>query len=832
MADFYTNVVQYRNKIYIRGYLDGKRYVEEIAYKPYIFIPVKDDKPSKYKSIYGDKVEKLNFDSIREARKFIKAYDNVNGFKFYGLTRFVYTCINDRFPGEIQYDPTIVKTWIIDIETDSSNGYGTARLANKEITCIGVRIGKKRIVFGCQDYFTHDKNIIYIRCKNEKDLLRKFINLWTDDDYCPDIVTGWNIEAYDIPYIINRIRLILGEDEVKQLSPYGIIEERIIQAKFGKEVQTYIISGISVLDYMLLYKKFTYTQLESYSLDHVAFVETGRGKLDYSEYENLNELFIKDYKKFIDYNIIDLDRVAEIDEKNKFIELVMSIAYDAKVNLVDSLTSVLLWDVIGHNYLLSQNKVIPKHLHNEEMEIPGAYVKEPRPGMYEWVVCFDYTSLYPRIIMLLNLSPETICGYKEWGAAEFNKVLDGDYDNTEIKNLNVSQAANGARYRRDIYGFLPELMKHGFNIRKVAKDKMKAAKNANEKNPSPELEKEIAKYHNLQLTKKIQLNSLYGSLANPGYRFYDFRNSSAITLTGQLAAKLIENLINKLMSEKFGKKDYVIAVDTDSVYINCQEFMKGRESMDSNSNADFLDNIMQTMIQPAIDDALIKLSESLNAYEPALEMKREVLADKAIWKAKKMYIMNVLDNERVRYAEPELKMMGIEAIRSSTPIACRHAIKDTLKLIMSKGNEEVIEYIENFKKKFWNLSFEDIAFPRGINGIDKYYDPVTGYSKGTPIHVRGALIYNNEIKKRKLEAKYPLISNNDKVKFCYLNEPNPVFSNVISVPKILPKVIGLENYIDRKTQFEKTYLEPIKTILTIIGWDWERNQSIEAFLAG
>jgi DNA polymerase elongation subunit (family B) len=829
---FYTNVIQVRNKIYIRGYLDGKRYTEEVRYKPYIFIPVKDDRDTVFKTIYGDKVEKLQFDSIREARKFTQTYKDVDGFKFYGLTRFVYTCINDRFPGEIQYDPNVVRTWIIDIETDSSNGFGDPRLANKAITCIGVRFGKKRIVFGCGDYSTNDPNIIYIHCKDEKDLLRKFINLWVDEDYGPDIVTGWNIEAYDIPYIVNRIRLLLGEDEVKRLSPFGLIEEKLIQAKYGKEVQTFIIAGISILDYMLLYKKFKSTQLESYSLDHVAFVETKRGKLDYSEYESLNELFINDYTKFINYNVTDLDRVADIDDKNKFIELVMSIAYDAKVNLVDSLTSVLLWDVIGHNYLLSQNKVIPQHLNNPEMVIPGAYVKEPVPGMKHWVVCFDYTSLYPRLIMLLNISPETLAGFKEWGMYEFNQILNGEFDNTEIKTLNVSQAANGARYRRDIYGFLPELMRHGFNIRKEAKKKMNAAKAAYEKNKTPELEKEIAKYENLQLTKKIQLNSLYGSLANPGYRFYDYRNSSAITLTGQLAAKWVEQLINKLMGERYGNKDYVIAVDTDSVYIDCSDFMKGREGESLNDNADFLDNIMQTIIQPTIDQSLLKLAETLNAYEPALEMKREVLANKAIWKAKKMYIMNVLDSERVRYDKPELKMMGIEAIRSSTPVACRDAIKETLKLIMTGTNDDVVHYIEKFKKHFWQLPFEDIAFPRGINGIEKYFDPINGWAKGTPIHVKGALVYNNEIKKRKLEAKYSLISDKDKVKYCYLYEPNPVFSKVISVPKVLPKVLGLENYLDRKTQFEKTYLDPMKTILTIISWDWEINQSIEAFLSG
>lgn len=830
-VDFYTNVYQSRNNILIRGYLNGERYKEIVPYKPYVFLPSKDNRETEYQTIYGERVYKKEFKSIKAARDFIRSYETVDEFKFYGLTRFVYTCINDKYPGEIHYDPSVVKVWNLDIETDSSEFYGDPEKGDTAITLIGVGVGKYRVVFGCGDYETDNKFHIYVRCKDEHDLLRKFVAFWANESEGPDIVTGWNIEAYDIPFIVNRIANQLGMEEAKKLSPWGIVEEKILEGKWGREVKTYTIAGVSVLDYYLLYRKFTYTQLESYTLDHVAFVETGKKKLDYSEYESLNQLYKQNYRKFVDYNITDIDRVADIDDKNKFIELVMAIAYDAKVNLVDALTSVLLWDVIGHNYLMERKKVIPQHLNNEQVSIPGAYVKEPKLGLHEWVVCFDFTSLYPKLINLLNISPETLCGFQEWGIHEFEKVLNRGFDPSELQRKNETQAANGARYRKDKHGFLPELMTHGFNIRAEAKKKMLAAKRENEVNPSPELEKQIARYKNLQQAKKIQLNSLYGSLANPGYRFYDFRNSSAITLSGQLAVKFIEKTINELMGEKFGKKDYVIAIDTDSVYIDCSSFMVDCKC-DAVESVNFLDGIMKTVVQPAIDKALNDLAYLLNAYEPALEMKREAIADKAIWRGKKMYIMNVLNSEGVQYEEPELKMMGIEAIRSSTPIVCRDAIKETLKLIISGTNEDVINYIDEFRRKYAELPFEDIAFPRGINGIDQYSDPVLGWKKGTPIHVRGAVVYNKLIMKKGLEHKYPLISDKEKVKFCYLSMPNPVHSNVIAVPKILPKELGIDGYIDRTTQFEKTYLGPIKSFLVVIGWEWERNQTLDSLLKG
>lgn len=343
---------------------------------------------------------------------------------------------------------------------------------------------------------------------------------------------------------------------------------------------------------------------------------------------------------------------------------------------------------------------------------------------------------------------------------------------------------------------------------------------------------DVSKFNNLQMATKIKLNSAYGALANEYYRFYDYRHSSAITLTGQLAVKWVEKVINRLMSERFGEKDYIIAIDTDSVYIDCKPFMPTHwdRQVDDESLArvKFLDDILNTVIQPVIDASLVELADTLNAYEQALVMKREAIADKVIWRAPKMYIMNVLNNEGVQYAEPQLKMMGIEAIRSSTPIVCRDAIKDTLKLIMTTDNQTVIEYIEAFRQKFMTLPFEDVAFPRGINGIEKYADDQQIAKQGTPIHVRGALVYNDLIVKSGLQHKYSLISDKEKVKYCYLKVPNPSFSHVIAAPKVLPKVLDLDDYIDRGKQFEKAYLEPMKSILTVIDWQWEDNWTINS----
>lgn len=826
MSDFYTNVYQHKGNILVRGYLNGKRYLDKVAYRPYLFLPSKT--PTPYRNLKEEYVVKKNFSSIYEARNFLKQFDDVDNFTYYGLEKFAYTYIYDTFKGDIVYDPNVLKRWNIDIETDSKDGFAEPDKANKPITLIGVRTGHTRIVYGwIEDYKPKDEHVIYIRCVNEKDMLERFLTFWESEEG-PDIVTGWNIEGYDIPYLVNRVEAILGEGESKRFSPWGLVNTKTIEFR-GREINTYTFVGISILDYLPLYRKFTYTQQESYSLDHIAFVETSKRKLDYSEYESLADLCERNYEKFVDYNIADMDRVADIDEKNKFIDLALAIAYDAKVNHIDALTSVLLWDVICHNFLMDQSIVIPKFTLKEFRDIEGAYVKEPQIGLHEDVVSFDVESEYPHAIIQFNISPETFVDIDPWDDKTLWRFIREEF---EIDHSYI-QAGNGARFRKDKIGFLPQLMKKQFILRKQYKKKMLECKALYEAEPTKEMSNKVAQFNNLQMAKKIQLNSLYGSLANRYCRYYDWRLASAITLSGQLCVNTIQVKLNEYLNKllKTDNFDYVIAMDTDSVYANFHPLIKQVGLVDLEKRVEFLDKISQEKISPLINKWFEHLANRVNANENAMVMKREAIADKAIWKAAKMYMMNVLDEEGVRFKDPKLKMKGIEAVKSSTPQVCRDAIRDAIKIIMQGDVNKFRSYVNQYKDKFKTLTFEEVAFPRGINNVDEYSDSVLIYKKGTPIHVRAALIYNNMLKKHGLLKTHTLINNKDKIKFCYLKMPNPAHSNVIAAPRALPSQFGMDKHIDYDLQFEKTFLEPVKSITDAIGWELEESTSLESFFA-
>ncbi len=362
---------------------------------------------------------------------------------------------------------------------------------------------------------------------------------------------------------------------------------------------------------------------------------------------------------------------------------------------------------------------------------------------------------------------------------------------------------------------------------------MLAAKQKYEDTKNPKLVKDIATYNNIQMARKIQLNSAYGAIGNEYFRYYKLENAEAITLSGQVSIRWIEDRLNEYLNKLLKTdEDYVIAVDTDSVYLNLgplvETIYKGKERT-SEEVISFLDKVSQTKLEPYIESSYQKLASYVNAYEQKMIMKRENIADRGIWTAKKRYILNVWDSEGVKYAEPKLKMMGIEAVKSSTPAPCRQMIKDVLKLIMTKTEDDVIDFIDNCRTKFRSLPPEEISFPRTVSSVSKYRSVNAIYEKGTPIHARGALLFNHYVKKNKLTQKYSLINNGEKIKFCYLKRPNPIQENVISFIQQFPEELKLDKYIDYDLQFEKSFLEPLKIILDSIGWQAERTANLESF---
>lgn len=837
--DFYTSALQHKNDILIRGYKDGKRVQERIPYKPYLFIGTKAE--SNYRTVYGKPASRVDFDSIREAKDFLKEYKEVSGMEIYGLPYFNYVYLYDTFKGEIKYDTSVISCLGLDIEVSIADGRGfpDISLADNPVTLITISKNRYRYVFGCGEYTPHEENITYIKCENERELLIKFVDWWNILD--PDSVTGWNIEFFDIPYLVNRIMKVLGESYAKKLSPWGYLQQGEIEI-MGKTNQVYVPLGITILDYMQLYKKFGFTPQEQYSLEHICQEELGEGKINYGQYGSLADLETKNFQKYTEYNIRDDELVFKLEDKRKLIELVYSMAYDAKVNYQDTFTTVRLWDVLIHNYLMDRNMVVPQFSRSENnRQIVGGYVKDPQVGRHKWVVSFDLTSLYPHIFMQYNISPETMVG-RFPGAYSVDDLLNGYMLNHKnyLYGSNFSATANMLLFTRDRQGFLPAIMESLYVGRKVYKNRMLDSKRLLEtlEKGTPEYieaEKDIARFDSLQQAKKIQLNGGYGALANAFNRWFDNDIAEAITMSGQLTTRWIEMKLNDYFNSilKTDGIDYVIACDTDSVYLvldrlvdqACPDKIKG----DKLEISRWLDKVCKQKIQKFINKSFIELAEYMNAYEQKMDMKREAIADIGIWTAKKRYILNVYNLEGVEFAKPKLKMTGIEAIRTSTPAVVRKAIKDALEVIMNGEEKDLQKFVEDFKDEFLKMDFVQIASPRGVNDLDLYADPVNIWKKSTPIAVKGALVFNHLIDKKNLTKRYEKITNGSKAKYCYLKTPNPSKSTVITGTGPLPPEFGLDQYLDKELQFEKTFLSPLKTITSSFGWNCERISTIEDF---
>ena len=814
------------DNILYRGYENGEPVQFRTSFSPTLY--VLSNKKDKFRTLDGRTVAPIKFNTSREAREFIKQYDGVEGFEVHGYERFVYQYIRQEFPGEIDYNVNQMKVYALDIEVQCENGFPDVEAAAEEMLSITIKdmVSKKFYIWAVRDFNTDHKKFVF---DTEREMLAHFIEWWVK--HTPDILTGWNVNLYDVPYIARRVNRTLGEKWMKSLSPWNRTNEREVYVQ-GRKNYAYDVSGINILDYLDLYRKFTYSNQESYRLDHIAFVELGQRKLDHSEYENFKDFYTSDWQKFIEYNIQDVELIDRLEDKMKLLDLAITMSYDAKVNFEDVYSQVRMWDTMIYNYLTDRKTVVPPRKGAKKDEkYAGAYVKEPKPGCYDWVVSFDLNSLYPHLIMQYNISPETLRETRH-SSASVERILNQEID---IDGPNCV-CANGAQYRKDVHGFLPEMMQTIYDERTIYKKKMLQAKRDYEKTPSEKLQKDISKFNNIQMARKIQLNSAYGAIGNQYFRYYNLANAEAITLSGQVSIRWIENKMNEYLNRilKTEEIDYVIASDTDSIYLHLgplvQSVYKGRE-VPNESIVTFLDKVCDLELEKYISSSYETLATYVNAYEQKMFMKRETIANKGIWTAKKRYILNAWDIEGVRFKEPKLKVMGIECVKSSTPGACRDKIKECLTVIMNEDEEAAQQFIKNFRDKFTELPIEDISFPRGCNGINKWANPSSIYSKGTPIHVRGALLYNHYNRKNKLTHKYPLIQDGEKIKFVYLKTPNKIGENVISYLSTFPHEFGLDKHVDYDLQFSKSFLDPIKVIMDTIGWKPEKTASLE-FLFG
>jgi len=830
---------------------NGNRISRQEEFHPTMYVPTNDK--TDWTTLDGYYVEEIKPGNIPETRDFVKQYKDVKGFDIYGNTDYVCQYIAENFRQDVEPDMSKIVVANIDIECESENGFPDIVDAQERVNAISVDFNGKMYVLGLGVFNLSARDIHHQeQFTNEEDLLKAFLDIWEQE--APDIITGWNVRFFDIPYLVNRITNVLGKKESKRLSPWKDYRERTI-TKFNRENVVYELVGISTLDYYELYQTFTYVNQASYALNHIAEVELGEKKLDYSEHDSLSDFYKNDFQKFMEYNVLDTRLVMQLEDKMKLLELAITLAYSAKLgNYMDVFGQLRTWDSIIYHFLHEHNIAIPPKIHRQSKDekYAGAYVKEPILGMHDWVVSFDLASLYPSIIRWLNLSPETKTddGFRKMFGVD--SILNNNDIAMEMIKKSTDKglcvAANGTTYHKKHQGFLPAIMEKLYNERKMYKDKMIEAQKHRQNvstmamptlakgGVAKKLDKEITKYHNFQLVRKIQLNSCYGALGNEYGRYYDLDLAEAITLSGQLIIQFIADKLNTFLNETFKTEDfdYVVASDTDSVYLRCGNLVdKVCPNKTKQEMVEFLHKSSEEIILPFIEKQYAELSETMGAMCPeVISMEREVIADKAVWTAKKRYMMRVYDSEGVRYDPPKQKIMGIETTRSSTPQVVRDSLKEAVNLILTTDEDTVIKFIDDFREKFKTFSVEEIAFPRGVNGIKKYASHKFIYQKSTPIAVKGSLIYNHYVDRLGIHKKYRKIVDGDKIKFVHLKSPNPLGGvagqdQVIAFPNDLPKEFELEKYIDYDHQFEKAFLNPLKTILEKIGWNWEEVQTLE-----
>ena len=829
MSSFYTYAKHYGNSILYRGIENGKRVTGRRDFKPTMF--VKSDKPSKYKSMYGESVSPIQFDSNKEAAEFAERYKEVSNFPIYGQTNWNYQFLTEKYPNDIDWDINQIKIFSVDIETTVENGFPDVFNPLEKILLITLQdnVTKKIITFGTgaftQTSETSQYDVDYRQCRDEREMLVRFLDWWSVNT--PDVLTGWNTDFFDVPYLISRVERVLDDDYIKMFSPFKLVR-RNVKKIMGREQLTYEIQGVAQLDYLALYKKFTYITRPSYKLDNIAETELGKKKLE-NGFDTFREFYEKDWNRFVEYNIIDTALVDELEDKMKLIELIITMAYDAKCNFQDVFSPVRTWDSLLYNHLWKQNVVLPQSENKKSRSIVGAYVQEVEPGEYEWVASFDATSLYPSIIMQYNMSPETLVPGSMMDVT-VDGLLEGKHDLSALKEKNYSMTANGQCFTNDKLGYMPEIVQKFFDDRQKYKKLMLKAKQDLIDTGDEKYKNDISKYNNFQMARKIQLNSLYGAMANQYFRFYDDRIAEGITMSGQHIIRQTAVGLDKFLNKACGTENetYSFYSDTDSCYITLKGLVdKYYSKMDKDKLIDVLDKIGDDQIEPCIAKSMDELAEYTNAFAKKLVFKREAIADRAIWIAKKRYAMNVYDNEGVRYQTPDLKVMGLEIVRSSTPACVQDSLKEAVRLCLTSDEATLQEYIKKTRKEFVNLPAEDIAFPRGCNNLHKYTDSANIYAAKTPMQVRGSLLYNFYLKKHKLDQKYEMIKEGDKIKFLYLKEPNTLKENCISFNTKIPTEFNIHRYVDYNLMFEKAFLDPMNTIVQALGWQTEKENTLE-----
>lgn len=816
--------------VYLRTWSDeGVRIDTEVSFSPYLFMEKRDATDGL--SIFKTPLKRHYFKNSFERNQFVNDASNP---RIFGNLPIEQQFLIDRYNNicdKEEFSKFPLKVFFIDIETYSPNEFPVPEKAKDPVTLITIldTVTGKIHTWGLKnDYTPKLKNVTYYKCKNEEELFEKFVDFWKADP--PDILTGWNTEQFDIPYIIHRARKLIGEDFIKQLSPVRELNYRSNFSKFGKDVGRWYITGVSCLDYMEIYKTYSKGDRESFSLNYIAEYELGEGKLAINA-TNLSSLADQDWENFVDYNIQDVDLLRKMEEKLNYLKIIRLLSYKGLTNFERALGKVSI--VTGAMALQAQKQgfIIPTFKNEGERDsLEGGYVRDPERGLKKGIVSFDVNSLYPNTIITLNISAETKLGKIVTGDPETDKeiqikLVDGSIFTIATSKLkqflideNVSLSKAGVLYSQKFKGVCPNLINSIYEERVYARGRMNELKKT--KKTDADTVSSIQYFDTLQYTLKILLNSIYGTFANKHSSFMDIDNASSITLTGQAVAKAGGAIVNAYAKEKFGvDESLILSGDTDSLYITIQPILDKlgiplAENNEITKNA----HIITDAIGKHLNTEIINWARTeLNSADPRFEFKREAIADVGTFLEKKRYILHILDDEGV--STDKFKYVGVEVARSTTPKQVKEVIKRTIETAFKTQDVKTTNAVfREAYDTFIALPVAEAAFRKSVKEYEKYSSGATlnKFNKGTPCHVKAAIAYNLLLEKLTLGTKYEMIRSGQKIKYFYANK-NPYGLDAIAFTSEYP--VEFDNIkIDYDKMFGKIVVPPIESVYDAIGW--------------
>lgn len=881
MSTYYTNVELIGNNILERYLVDGVEHRRKVPFEPSLFHHCQEE--THYKDIYGRNVREKFFDNISEARRWKRDMSEFNK-EVMGMDDYILQYLYKQYTPEIKFDINEIDIANVDIEVVSKDGFPEPSICRWEIDAITHFSSKLNtyFVFSTRKWIKAKsilpkdliEKIDYQYFDTEKEMLIGYINFWRQNT--PNILTGWNVERFDLPYIINRIKKLWGDRAPDKLSPWGKIEEKTVYNMAGAEEQVYKIMGVNLIDYLELYKKFTFVTRPNYKLGYIGEIELGDTKLEFDG--PLWKLAENDPQTYVDYNIKDVDLIVRLDERLNLMLLVLSVSYYARVNYNNVFSPLKTWDGIIHYSLMQQNIIIPENKKHSKEDYGGAFVKDPIMGLHDWLVSFDLTSLYPKLIGQYNISPETICDY--FTPPDLEEFIEKRF---QWNNLGYSCTPNGMMYTKEKLGVIPTEIDKVFNQRKDHKNKSFGFSFIHEKSKlvlheekygekelddiysllGSEVEDlsnfskraleaiiplsaKLEKIHDVQqAARKVLINSLYGALGNEFFRYYDIRNAEAVTSAGRLSIRWIERKLNEYFNQilKTTNVDYVVYIDTDSVYLRLgslvQYICKAKNMKETDWTkvqwVDFLDKFAKEKVEPYITNSYQELADYMNAYQQNMFMDREAIADKGFWTAKKRYCLNVWDNEGKRVYDNDgklkskLKIMGIETQRSSTPSFVSKSLKESIRLILQADEQTFQDHVSKVSQEYRSRPYQDISSVTSANNIEKYSDKNYNPLKGCLGHIKGVLAYNrmsmsfNEVDP---------IRSGEKVQLLLLKPNNPTRSEIIAYPSggKIPEefALDLKNIVNYNLMYEKHFLKPLLSICGSVNWKHEPSNDLSS----